>query len=425
MGLNYRGFGLAWLAAWLLAGPAGAATLSLGEMHLAVPEGWQRAEAAEEADLDSIILRTGPGQLEVYLPRQRNQPKTEAAKFYEQLELSWQRRYGAQMALDWLEAGGQRWRVCRRPSSSGAGLVFQIVTLHGGEAYQLVVVTDRETDQVPEGVRAMLAGLAWGVQPPAPPAVLAAAESVTTAAAASPPAPAETPAGGRWRLLRSVVALPPGKTWTRLARAEEGLLGPGGKIRGLGINAVTGGLDAYLEGEWRGQTTDAGPQSFRRHWRVRWPDLPRTWQGGGELAFDLAFLSDASGMSPGGGLGVRFELTPACAPRPQMVRWLDGLAANGAAGLARLAELTCATVPEGAPAKVTVTGEADGVAGELHRPVRLAVPADWERGIRAGKEGEVRRLVLSARFLVSEAGQSPGDAMFREAVAVFVYGPED
>ncbi|MDD3528809.1 MAG: hypothetical protein PHS77_02930 [Gallionellaceae bacterium] len=437
MGLNYRGFGLAWLAACLLAGPAGAATLTLGEMNLAMPSGWQRAEAAEEDDLDSMILRTGKGRLEVYLPRQRSRPKTDAAKFYEQLELSWQRRYGKQMALDWLEAGGQRWRLCRRPSSTGAGQVFQVVTLHGGEAYQLVVLTDDSTDRLPEDVHAMLASVAWGAGQPAPllavtPTAAEPPAVAGTLAAAQPTAvepaaiqPTAVPAGRRWRLLRSVVALPTGKAWTRLARAEEGLLGPGGKVRGLGINAMTGGLDAYLEGAWQGQAANAAPQSFHRRWRVRWPDLPQTWQSGGELAFDLALLSEASGAAPDGGLSVRIDLTPACAPRLQVVRWLDGLAAGGVAGLPKLADMACATAPEGGPAAVTVSGQAQGVSGELHRPVRLAVPATWEQGIRAGKEGEVRRLVLRARFLVSEEGKSAGDAMLREAAAVFVYGPED
>ena len=53
-------------------------------------------------------------------------PKTDEAKFIEQLEESWRRRYGDKVELDWIEAAGQRWRVCRRPGRGGDSLVYQM-----------------------------------------------------------------------------------------------------------------------------------------------------------------------------------------------------------------------------------------------------------------------------------------------------------
>lgn len=439
--MNYRGFRLAWLVAWLLTAPAMAETLAVGELRLNTDATWQRADAEEEQSFDSIVLRGAgqPARLEVFLPRQRARPK-EADRFIEQLEQSWRRRYGDQVELDWLEAAGQRWRVCRRPSRSGDGHVFQIVALHGGEAYQLVAVTPAEVAVLPEAVRSLLAGAAWADTPAAAKAEPVAAAAPSQAVAApppqapvaptvAPPAPAPVKLGGRWRLLRQVVALPGGKDWPALAEAEGRLLGAGSLVKGLGLSNEAAALSGFLEGVlWqKGEGAGEVRQPFRRQWQVRWPDLPGEWQGGRELVFDLDFLGPVPGPAVAGDLRVRLEVLPACGPRLELVRWLDALEAQGSAAIERIAALPC-HAPDGAPA-ATVVGVAasDYPAGgeaRLSRRVALPLPPDWEQRIRARQHGDSRRLILIARFATSESGQAPGDAMFGRAYAVFVFGPE-
>ncbi|MDD5364001.1 MAG: hypothetical protein PHR30_01565 [Gallionellaceae bacterium] len=464
--MNYRGFGLAWLVLWLTlpAMPAGAEMLTLGELGLDTANVWQRGSVDEEADLDSIVLRerTAASPLEIFLARHRVRLKLGEAKFIEQLEQSWRRRYGAGAELDWLDVAGTRWRVCRRPSQSGDGYVFQIVTVHAGEVYQLVAMAPEMVKALPESVRTFLASAVWGgVKPPdrqeaaaapvglpANPAAVAKPVNVVSAVpvggaeAAAPatagvakpqvmtPAPAIAAKPERqWRLLRSVIALPGSKAWPGLAEAEAAQLGSNGLVKGLGLSAEAAGIDGFLEGfSWqKGEGAGERRQPYRRHWQVLWPAFPERWRAGGDLAFDLEFLADTAGLGPGGDMTVRFELTPICTQRIKVVKWLDGLEAQGPEAMSQLAEMACVPAT-GAPAPVTVAvaaGEYPAeAAARVKKHVVLTLPADWQQGIRPKSSAEVPRLVLTLRFQISEGGHAPGDAMFRQAAVVFVFGPE-
>jgi hypothetical protein len=525
--MNYRGFGLAWLVVWLLAAPAWAAVVTTGELSLNPSGAWQRAPVEEEGELDSVVLRQDANGLEVFLPRHRIRPKMEAAKFIEQLEQNWRRRYGEQVAMGWLDAAGARWRVCRRPSQSGDGQVFQIVTVRGPEVYQMVAMAPAGVEVLPEEVRSLLTGAIWAggkspagpetpavaakpatppLAPPpqaaAPSAAAPVAKAAITAVGSSPvpvatptpvseptpkatpvatpvaatkpvpvpkpaplpkvasvaapaqtaapiavtkPAPATEPAakapaavpakpapalvGGKWRLMRTLIALPGGKAWPALAEAEGGQIGSEGLLEGLGLTAIKSeGVDAFLEGYlWhKGDDGIARKRPFRRHWRAAWSSLPEAWQGGEELAFDLDLLAETTGLEGAGALGVRFELTPVCAPRKDLIRWLDGLAANGPEGMAELAGMAC-LASAGGPDPVTVSlaaKEATNFGNRVKKRVHLALPVAWERGLRANAEGDARRLILIARFQSSESGRGPGDLLLRQAVALFVFGPQ-
>ncbi|MFA5081010.1 MAG: hypothetical protein WC474_00520 [Hydrogenophilaceae bacterium] len=506
MGMNYRGFGLAWLVLWL-ALPAGAEMLTLGELSLNMANTWQRGSVEEEADFDSIVLRerSAPLPLEMYLAKNRVRLKMAEAKFIDQLEQSWRRRYGAEAELDWLDAAGTRWRICRRPSRSGEGYVFQIVTVHGGEVYQLVATAPATIKALPESVRTFLASAAWtgvklperrettGAQSdtglpadspalsygrqvvaagaaskadatmPAPATVMPKAATAKPEPAPTIPAPATAEPGKattkpaaitptpatmapapvavvsepvitvkpqrQWRLLRTVIALPGSKAWPGLAEAEGAQLGSNGLVKGLGLSAEASGLDGFLEGFlWqKGEGAGEHRQPYRRHWQVLWPSFPAHWQVGEELAFDLDFLADTVGLGPGGDMTLQFELTPVCASRTNVVRWLDGLEARGSMNLSQLAGMICADAG-GAPAPTKVTVAAGeypaGATAKVRKRVALPLAAEWEQGIRPKSRAEVARLVLTIRFQISEGGNAPGDAMFRQAAVVFVFGPE-
>lgn len=494
--MSYRGYGLAWLLVWLLAAPACATGLSVGDLKLTVSAPWQRGSADEENDFDSVVLRQsmGPSILEVFLPKYRARPKTDAQQFFEHLEKSWRRRYGEDAQFDWLESGGMRWRVCKRPSRSGDGQVYQIVTVHGGEVYQVVAIVPPQTGNLPEAVKTLLASTTWDgatasgdqvahapvpvssapvenavvaqaeapasapVPAPVPvsapvPAPAPAPVSVPAPASASAPLSAPTPApvpapappplpsateptdvapapapaaGGKWRLLRSVVVAPGARSWPKLADAEVALLGPDGLVTGLGLAQQAYGLDGFLEGSlWRkGADGVESRQPFRRHWYVNWPAPLDSWVGGDVVNFSLDLLVESEGMDVSRNMTARFDVSSACMPRLDMVRWLDDLERNGPVGFEKLSEMACEPQAESvAPVTVTLVpaqhvGDPQTRAVE-HVPIPL--PLAWEQGIRTTANGAVRRIVLTVHLVPDAA---PGSAMFGQALAVFVFGPD-
>lgn len=468
--MNYRGFGGAWLVLWLLVAPAWAGVVAVGALDLALSGNWQRASAEEEAELASVILRDGAaeGALEVVLPGKRLRPKTDEVRFFEQLERSWQRRYGDRIRLDWLEAAGSRWRVCRRPSRSGESHVFELVAVHEGEAYQIMVAAPPGMDNLPDTVQALLAGAAWRNAAPvvdvaavapvvvepapaapttittpattelAPVAVSESTPAVPAIPVAAPPAPVVEPATAAvspieppppakpalaWRLLNQAVLLPGVRSWAALADAETSHLGGPGMVDGLGLQARENGLEGYLEGFVRNDPADRKARcQFRQQWQVGWLPASVSWRGD-ELAFDLDVLIDAAGDEATGGLTTNVELTPACASAADMTAWLEGLKKSGPVGLVGLGKLVCTAVT-GKPGVASVSVSADAFPGwpdeAIRRVVTVPAPAQWPESVAP----DHRHLVLTLRFQVSADGGKLGDAMWREAVVVFVFGPD-
>ena len=175
---------------------------------------WERGAAKEEMTEESLILRMQWRQspLEVYIPEQRTKVKVGEERFLEQLESRWRKRYGSTAHFSWLEAGGARWRVCRRPSVEGNATVYQMVSVRAGEAYMLVAMTPLADESLPEPLRELLVVSQWGLERKEPPtspqdevpvvasvvqpvAPIAAPDTIMAAAVepVSEPAPAATP----------------------------------------------------------------------------------------------------------------------------------------------------------------------------------------------------------------------------------------
>lgn len=468
MGGDYLRFGLAWLVLWTAGlGGALAAPVDVGQWRIEAPAAWQRAGADEETDLDSLVLRlaAGPETIEVLVPRRLTRLKTSPAQFYRQLEQSWRRRFGDQAALDWLDAAGQRWRSVRRPSLSGAGEVFQLVTVREGLAYQLIVVVPAPGEALPAQVAELLAASFWTADAPGP--TLAALnpeepakdgpvpaptpvqapgpvpELPTSAQPDSAPAPGEEPVaptqqalapvedlpdplGRRWRLLRQGLALPGPGAWAALAEAEARLLTSRGWITGLGFNAEGPGLTGFLEGvQWRevaGQAQEM--QAFRSEWSVRWPDFPVRWRGGEALAIKLALEARALGRPVQGDLTVQAEVAALCAPRMAIVNWLDAVEA-GRARAEPPSGMLCPSPAVALPPVRLHVSQADYPAeGWIGRVLSVPLPVAWESGVR-GRMGESRRLLVRLRLARSEPPDGlSGDRLLRQATAYFIYGPD-
>jgi hypothetical protein len=436
---NYRGIAALWLAFSLLgaSSPACSESIRSGELGLAVESPWQRAGVDEEQSTDSIILRQpeANGVLEVYLPLHRVRLKTTTDAFFEQLDLGWKARYGDEVGLEWREIGGARWRVCRRLSLDSGSVIFQLVTVLGEEAYQVVAVVPPGTRNLPEPVLALLQHSSWGEPAPVVAAEPALPVKVPPVAAVSEPvkpAPLATPVPGKpWHLLRQVVVQPGQGQWEQISSAEKDHFGANGLVTGLGLKAEKNDLDWFLEevAAPGGESGTAGQRRYQAHWRLKWSSPAEIWREGENQAMALTFADALDTAQPGNAFGVRYELLGVCAPRSVIVGWLDDLDSGRPDAMNRLGTLTsgCRPQPDG-PSPVTVMAAKDAAAFVPRQPMNLnatlPLPMEWASAIQARDSGSVRRFMLIMHFMTSATGTSPGDALLKQATVIFVYGPD-
>ncbi len=426
---NYRVIAAFWLALCLLVAvrPAFPDTLKFGELRLAVESPWQRAEIDEEQSADSVILRQ-PGadaSLEVYLPRRREQLKTDPEAFFQQLDQGWKLRYGEAAVLSWWDSGGTRWRLCRRLSLDSNAVLFQLVTVRGAEAYQVVAVTPPGTATLPDAVQTLLLGGTWAEAQPIMATAKVTPQPVAATAQATPqPVAAVVPAKS-WRLLRQVAVHPGKGQWGQLAKAERTRLGANEVLTSLGLKVGIDGLNWFLEG--RNVThhkAGATPRpSHRARWRINWPPLAELWREGENQTINLRFANEADkAVRRGNNFAVRYELIGVCAPRPTLVAWLNSLEQGqpGAMSQMELLAAGCQKRPAG-PSPVTVMS---GGASASRQAV-LRLPVAWADAIRAKDGGSVRRFLLVMSFMASQTGRAPGDALLSQAAVVSVFGPDD
>ncbi len=436
---NYRGIITLWLAFCLSAAsvPAWSEMVRSGELSLAVEVPWQRADSSEERSADSIILRQSEasGVLEVYLPAHRVRLKTSPEAFFEQLDLGWHARYGDAIGLDWREIGGVRWRVCRRLSLDNGAVIFQLVTVRGDEAYQVVAMAPPGTQALPAPVDALLQHGSWGEtmpvaavvpDPPAKPL------PVVAIAAPAKPVPVQTPVPGKpWHLLRQVVVQPGPGQWEQISSAEKGHFGSNGLVTGLSMKVEENSLDWFLE--WMaapGSAADSANQArYQSHWRLGWSPPAVVWREGENQTMALTFADVLGTEQNGHGFGVRYELLAICAPRSAIVSWLDELEKGQEQAMSRIGALTSGCRPQlDGPAPVTVMAAAEASAAEPSQSTSLQatlhLPMEWAAAIQARDSRSVRRLVLIMHFMTSATGSSPGDALLNQAAVIFVYGPD-
>jgi hypothetical protein len=205
-----------WLAAMLAAFPARAETLELLELRLYPDAGWQRGAPQEEQEDDALRLSWPAPDgvaLQVLVPRNPPLLKSDAETFYRNLTRKWTAQYGKQAAIGWIDfgPGGTRWLGCRRPSSTGSGVVFHLATVHEGRAYSLLAFAPPGTESLPPAVRDLVQGAAFQ----------------------APPTP--------WRHRLSLALLPQGEALEALAQAEADALGNQGMLTGYGVGAEKSG----------------------------------------------------------------------------------------------------------------------------------------------------------------------------------------
>jgi len=377
------------VAAWCL--PALAASLSMGDLRLVYGPPWQRANAEEEARAESLILRQPDAALAltVMLPWHQSRLRIPQARFYQQLETVWRTQYGEAARFGWLEAGGLRWRMVRRPSLDRAdAVVFHLVTVIDGRAHHLLAYAPSWVEELPEAVVHLLDG------------------PVSADEIRAMPAPPPVPPPG-WRLDRVLRIQPRSSDLDRIMTLERHALKAEGGITGLALEAKDHGLKASLQGfVWvPGPERREVRREFMHRWELTWSAPPRFWPD--EEAAAIVVSAGAGSAR----LGLDIRLRYLCGAADRLRALIDGVERGlGDAGERLLAGFAaCRGRAVGLTQAEATVGAGESAPPILIRPPDRVTPSGDEQGL----------LVLTVQPIVEEG--LPGQALLSGTAIHYVY----
>ena len=358
------------------------------DLRLTADAPWQRASPEQEREDDALGLSwpvEGGVSLQLLVLRSPSRIKSDAETFYRNLTQKWRGLYGKALAVGWLpndvdaaeSPQGPRWLVGRRPSQSGKGVVFHLASVHGGQAYSVLVFAPAGTQTPPLPARAVVAKA--GFQEP----VLL------------------------WRQSRTLALVPRGEALAALAQAETEALGEKGMLTGYSFRelAVEGsgvGLAWGLEGfRWAQRAGRDAQVPFDVRGRLN-ASAPTAWDG--EVRIGLEVSAAESPME------ARVSVHSYCGPPEAWRAALAALDKGARTPLQRLGrEQPCGDVPF-QPAQAAWLGR---VGERQEHAFSLSEPG------QQGKAGP--RWVEIA--LVPEAG-ALGEGLLGRLALVLVYEPE-
>lgn len=369
--------------------PARAEPLQVMDLRLQPDSAWQRGTPQQEREDDALVLSWPVPEgvaLQVLVPREPPLLKSDPDTFYRHLTRKWSTLYGKQAAVGWVEAGpkgpgGIRWLSCRRPASTGDGVVFHLATVHEGRAYSLLAFAPPGTGALPEAVHRLVASAGFQALP-----------SV-------------------WRQAHALALAPRGDVLEALAQAEAEALGDRGMITGYGASAEA-------------PTGESAGKSLALHWFIEgfhWDkqagrDGRMPFETRGQLVAEAPLLLEEGTLRLGlklggadGALSARVRMHTYCGPSGPWEEALADLARGARGPLGRLArDHACPSQPAKADLATL-----EAVPGQtVARSVPLGRP-----------EGRVDRLWLEIRLL-PRAGAAGEGVLDRQGL-YFVYEPED
>lgn len=378
-----------------------AAPVRVGALSLDYDVSWQRASDEEEARADSVILRRpeADGQLTVTMPRQQTRLRVPEPRFYRQLEAIWRASAGDALRLDWLEVGGRRWRVARRPSVEDPDrTVFHLVTVLEGHAHHLLVSVPAGVAELPPVVRRVLDGEAMRqARPPG--------GDPSQAAGGPAIAPPIAPPAAGWRLQRVIRVLPGSAQLDRLFAHERQALAVDGGISGVMLQIPEDGLTAGLEGFIiaNGSEGRSARQPLARRWQITWSPAPAHWPDGLALEFKPRLAAGSESLV------LALSLRLLCGPPQSLLPILQGLE-HGSARVVR-------DVPVGRcpPASGQMQAEIAAQAGV--GPYGVSFLAPDPPALPAGEQ-----VLLVLTVMPRVPGGGVGQALLEALAVHYVYG---
>jgi len=437
---NYLGILLLWLAA----GVASAETLQVGEFRLDHAAPWQRGLARAEDVAESLILDwRGEGQaMTLFVPRRQTELRIDEKSFYRQLEQAWRSRYGSDVRIYTLPIAASHWRVFRRPSLEGDATAFQLVHVHAGKAYYLMLMRPGRVETLPSEAEALIQGVRWGSAPAMmhaespreEQAIEASAQRLTelragaaqaqtnetqAGAAPLPPSPSVSPVVP-WRLARSIHAVPSGAALTALSEQASSRLATEGLLSSLSLRQDRGTVFGHLQGVfWPADAASAeARQPWSRQWQWRW-QLPAELAAGENTVTWQVMAYAQPGLTAHTILRARLEGLAVCGERAALIAIFDALEAGQPDAESRLRASACHREAAIAPASLLVLP--DGGVGP--KGLVLNVPAGWAAHT-PGEAGRVKRLVLIASSPTRPERPLPGDALLAASRHYFIYVPK-
>jgi len=233
---------------------ADATELRLEALVVPYASPWQRATPQQEAEDDALLLDVPDAGLHLAVPRQTRVLKTDADTYYAKLSEKWQALYGSGAKISWLESGGQKWLMCRRPSrDSGVG-VFHLSTVFAGRAYSLLLFAPSAAESLPKAARDLLAAVRFG------------GESRVVSAKSG------------WRMTRTLYPQANAEVLEALVQDDVARLGEDGMVTGYGLDFSPDpsqpGVAWFIEGyQWK---------------RVEGRGTRVDWKQGGRLEVQVA-----------------------------------------------------------------------------------------------------------------------------------------
>lgn len=234
--------------------------------------------------------------------------------------------------------------------------------------------------------------------------------------------PTEADAGNPWQLVRVVHSVPKGPGLAALAKSEADRLGERTVLSGYGLTRQEDGIKGFVEGYVWQENAGKRPvrKEFSRRWQTQWqaPTELRPGEQGWSVNLIENSLEGEAGLVAG--MNVRLELMALCGPRDDLVAAFDALEKAGPGSAERLAKLSCPPLAGLAPA-VALSLPAGTLGAQS---MRLSVPAAWAAQ-ETGREGVVKRLVVTLTY--PPAGPEPGlgDALLAGARSYYIYLPQE
>lgn len=398
-GRSLAGIGLFCMLWAYAAGPAASAPLCVHALCLPEDAAWRRGSTEQETADDAFILERAAepeNPLQVVVLRTAPVVRGDADAYYDRVTRFWHANYGKAVLVYWQEADGARWRGLRRPAQEQGMGVFQLVTVHDGRAYSLLVFVPGTATTLPAPARQLLDGIRFAAGEPKP-------TQASQAPRTSTQAPPE-----RWLRTHAYRAQVAAEELEQRTVAEVRHLGDG-MLTGHGLRYGESGVEWFMDGYvWR----DASENSARSAWEVRGTlrvEAPAEWSDTAPWSLSLSL---PEGQEP---VSARLNTRVFCGRRDALRAALERLGRGDTTAVQGLAS-DCATaaVPLSPPVLRGEPGKTTSATWQLPAPT-----------LKAGAgQGEEASVGLVEALLETEPGRRlPGEALIGGVRLVFAYEP--
>jgi hypothetical protein len=296
---------------------ADAAELRIEALAVPYASPWQRGAPQQEAEDAALLLDAPDAALHLAVPRQTRLLKMDADAYYAKLRESWQKLYGNDAKISWLESGDarnpQKWLACRRPSRDSGVSVFHLSTVYAGRAYSVLLFAPTATEALPKAALDLLSGVRFGAE---------------SALVAVQPA---------WGKPRTIYPKANADVLEALVQADVTRLGDDGMVTGYGLDFGESSLAWFIEGyQWKTVATRVTRVAWNQGGRLE----TRISGESTQAAVQLALKEDDADIS------AQLRVWDLCAASPRMADILAQVQHGAFAQIPRLAQERASGCPE-------------------------------------------------------------------------------